>query len=241
MQGESMRVLIVDDEPLAVDRLCLLCAAMPGVSIVGNAGDGETALQILADAAPDTVLLDIAMPGLSGLDVARVLETLARPPAVIFCTAFDQHAMAAFDVSAVDYVLKPVSAERLSRAMDRARARVGAAVRPRWLEELWVPYRSEMIRLAVNDIRWIEAERDYVRLHAERGSFLLHHTMSALEARLDPNHFLRLHRSAIVRAEAVVRMRRDEQGNWIAVLTDGTEQRVSRGGLAAARCLLDRA
>lgn len=240
MPADPTRVLIVDDEPLAVDRLRHLCAALPDVVVAGEAGDGDTALRMLADTAPDMLLLDIAMPGLSGLEVAQALEAVARPPAVVFCTAFDQHALAAFEVSAVDYLLKPVSAERLQRAVDRVRLRPPVAEAVTWLEELWVPHRSEMIRLAIEDVSLIEAERDYVRLHVPGGSFLLHHTMTALEQRLDPERFLRLHRSAIVRADAVIRLRRDEVGTWFAVLIDGTEQRVSRSGLGAARRLLDR-
>src|SRR5688500_948479 len=123
---DQIRFLVVDDEPLAVERLQLLLARMDGVVLAGTASEGAAALRMVEAVEPDAVLLDIAMPGMDGIDVARALARVAKPPLVIFVTAFDMFAVAAFDVEAVDYVMKPVSAERLARAVDRARERLAA-------------------------------------------------------------------------------------------------------------------
>ena len=129
--ADPIRFLVVDDEPLAVERLQLLLARMEGVALAGTASDGAAALRLVEAVEPDAVLLDIAMPGMDGIDVARALARAAKPPVVIFVTAFDTFAVAAFDVEAVDYVMKPVSAERLARAVERARERLAGARRSR--------------------------------------------------------------------------------------------------------------
>jgi two-component system response regulator AlgR len=161
---------------------------------------------------------------------------------VIFVTAFDQFAVAAFDVAAVDYLLKPVEAERLERAIARVRKEItvpqpaGAAASP-WIQEFWVPHRTEIIRIAARDIDLIEAERDYMRLHVGPRSFLLHRTITELERRLDPAEFLRLHRSTLVRRDRIVRFSRTAGGAWQAQLKDGRWLRVGRSYLANARAL----
>src|SRR5688572_21992624 len=124
-----LRTLIADDEPLAVERLQILCAGLPALQLVGTATDGDAALRLVDALQPDLLFLDIAMPGLDGIDVARALEGKARRPAIIFVTAFDGFAVAAFDVAAVDYLLKPVAPERLERAVARVRAQMNGAVR----------------------------------------------------------------------------------------------------------------
>ncbi len=238
----ALRTLIVDDEPLAVERLQILCAQTEGIALVGTASDGEAALRLIEALSPELVLLDISMPGLDGLGVAQVLEGQVPRPAVIFCTAFDQFAVAAFDVSAVDYLLKPVVPERLARAVSRVAeiVRLPPAVdtpRTPWAEEFWVPYRSEMIRIAALAIDRVEAERDYMRLHVGTRSFLLHQTISALEQKLDPSRFIRLHRSTIVRRDRITGLRHDGLGTWFAGLADGGEVRIGRSYLAAAKGL----
>jgi CheY-like chemotaxis protein len=142
-----LRTLIADDEPLAIERMQILCAQTPGIDLVGTASDGEAALRLVDALKPDLLLLDIAMPGLDGMGVAQALARQETSPAVIFCTAFDQFAVAAFDIAAVDYLLKPVSPERLSRAVGRAGAVIRTGAGPaktssRWTEEFWVPWRS---------------------------------------------------------------------------------------------------
>jgi two-component system response regulator AlgR len=244
---EPIRFLIVDDEPLAVERLGMLLARLPNVEVAGSANDGEEALRAVAAAAPDAVLLDIAMPGMDGMDVARALGRSQRPPVVIFVTAFDTFAVAAFDVDAVDYVMKPVSAERLERAVGRARERLAqrdsgepAAEQPRFLEEFWVSEARGLVRLAAADVDRISAERDYMRLHVGGRSWLINHSMARLEEELDPSLFVRLHRSSIVRRDFVTGLRRDLSGRWHAQLADGEEQKVGRLYLPNARALSGR-
>jgi two-component system response regulator AlgR len=240
-----LRTLVVDDEPLAVERMQILCAGLDAVHLVGTAHDGAAALRMIEALEPDLVLLDISMPGLDGLAVARAVEKQQRRPAIVFCTAYDQHAVAAFDVAAVDYVLKPVSAERLALAVDRvakghARAASAEPAATRWVQEFWVPHRSEMIRVAVCDIERIDAERDYMRLTASGRSYLLHETISELERRLDPECFVRLHRSTIVRRDCIARLAHDGLGAWRAELKDGSEVRIGRTYQAVARAIAGR-
>lgn len=238
---DVLRTLIVDDEPLAVERLRILCGRIAGVNLVGAASDGAAALRLIESLKPELLLLDIQMPGLDGLSVARALADSRTRPAVIFVTAFDQFAVAAFDVAAVDYLLKPVEAERLERAIARVRGesggpRPGTAASP-WIQEFWVPHRAEIIRIAARDIDLIEAERDYMRLHVGPRSFLLHKTITELERRLDPAEFLRLHRSTLVRRDRIARFRHKGSGVWEAQLQDGRWLRVGRSYLASARAL----
>ncbi len=245
MTDAPLRTLLVDDEPLAIERLQILCARVPGIDLVGTAGDGEAALRLVEALRPDLLLLDIAMPGLDGLGVATTLAARSPMPAVIFCTAFDQFAIAAFDVAAVDYLLKPVSEERLARSVARVIDRLrmptpSPKVAAAHTQEFWVPYRSEVIRLAAIDIDRIDAERDYMRLHVGVRSFLLHETISELERKLDPALFIRLHRSTLVRRDTIVRLRHDGLGVWHATLRDGGEVRIGRTYLANAKALAGR-
>lgn len=249
-QATPLRTLICDDEPLAIERLQLLCAREPLVELVGTASDGEAALRLVEALAPDLLLLDIAMPGLNGMDVARTLHDRARRPAIIFCTAFDQFAVAAFDVAAVDYVLKPVAAERLARAIARvagqwARQPASPAAAPAapaaaHAGEFWVPHRSEMIRIGATQIDRIDAERDYMRLHVGPRSYLLHQTISELERRLDPALFVRLHRSTIIRRDRIAKLAHEGLGVWHAELVDGARVRIGRTYLPNARAMMGR-
>ena len=240
-----LRTLIVDDEPLAVERLVMLCSHVPGLSLVGTASDGEIALRLAQALSPDLVLLDIAMPQVDGMDVAKALATAAQPPAIVFCTAFDGFALAAFDVAAVDYLLKPVTSEGLVRAVARARRKIGspgqrAAAPSDRIEEFWVPHRSEMVRIAAIDVDRIDAMRDYMSLQIGPRSFLLHQTLGDLERRLDPARFIRVHRSTIVRRDFIARLRHDGLGSWYVILSNGAEVRVGRSHLAAVKALAGR-
>jgi two-component system response regulator AlgR len=231
---ETIRFLVVDDEPLAIERLQLLLARMDGVSLAGTALEGAAALRLVEATEPDAVLLDIAMPGMDGIDVARALAQANKPPVVVFVTAFDTFAVAAFDVEAVDYVMKPVSFERLARAVERARERIATrgeaapATAPKHLEEFWVSEARGLVRLSALDVDRVTAERDYMRLHVGKRSWLINHTIGKLEAELDPERFVRLHRSAMVRRDFVTGLRRDDSGRWWARLADGEEQKVGR-------------
>jgi two-component system, LytTR family, response regulator AlgR len=234
---DPLRILIADDEPLASERLNLLLARVEGVVLVGTAHDGGEAVALATHTAPDVVMLDIAMPGLDGIEVARALSRLPRSPAVIFVTAYDQFAVAAFEVAAVDYLMKPADAARLDRALDRARVFLAqrgpgssseAHDAPRFLEEFWASDMSGLVRIAARDIDRVSAERDYMRLHVGKRSWLIHHSMAALEDGLDPALFVRLHRSAIVRRDTITGFARNPSGRWIARLADGSEQPVGR-------------
>ena len=233
----ELTILIADDEPLAAERLQLLLARCDQVHLLGTASDGESAIRMADALTPDLMLLDIAMPGLDGIEVARALAARRPAPAVIFITAFDQFAVAAFEVAAVDYVMKPVDPDRLALALDRARAylrRRDEAGAPdpsppsKHLEEFWASDMSGLVRIAARDIDRVSAERDYMRLHVGPRSWLIHSSMNALEDGLDPALFLRLHRSAIVRRDVITGFSRNASGRWIARLADGSEQPVGR-------------
>ena len=232
--ARTLRVMVVDDEPLAVERLQLLLARLDDVTVVGTANDGEAALRIAEAVAPDLVLLDIAMPGMDGIDVARALSGLAVDPAVVFVTAFDNFAVAAFDVAAIDYLMKPVQSERLERALERVRSYLsggrpaGGKPQSTHVEEFWVPDHTGLVRIAATDIQRITAERDYMRLHVGARSWLIHRTIAKLEEDLDPALFMRVHRSVILRRDTVTGLYRDEAGHWTARLSDGAEQRIGR-------------
>lgn len=242
-----LRTLIVDDEPLAIERLEVICSRLGGIEVVGTALDGVAALRQAAALNPDLVLLDMTMPELDGLSVARKLARQAQRPAVVFVTAHDNFAVEAFDLDAVDYVLKPVTPERLERAVARAIGRRGAAPAEQreWLSEFWVPHRSELLRIAAADVDRIDAERDYVRLHVGQKdqtarSYLLLQTVSGLEARLDPEHFIRLHRSVILRRDRIAGLRHDGLGVWSADLVDGSSVRIGRTYLSRAKAMAGR-
>ena len=245
----SIRTMIVDDEPLAVERLQMLCAREPRLALVGTATDGEAALRLVQGLEPDLLLLDIAMPLLDGLGVARAVSQLGIRPAIIFVTAFEGFAVEAFDLAAVDYLLKPVAQDRLTRAIDRVErvldgqaqgSAISSAPPTEWAEEFWVPHRSELVRIATTQIDRIEAERDYMRLHVGNHSYLLHQTISSLEQRLDPTEFIRLHRSHIVRRGHIRRLRHDGSGVWFACLPSGEEIRIGRTYLNHAKAITGR-
>ena len=243
--GAKLRSIIVDDEPLAVERLEILCADQPEIELIGTASDGASALRIAQQLNPDLIFLDIGMPRMDGISAARALALLAKKPAIIFVTAFDNFAVEAFDLDVADYVLKPVSGERLSRAIARAVTTLDADRQDKpkiqdsgeFATEFWVSHRSELIRIATLDIDRIEAERDYMRLYTNDRSFLLHQTITSLEQRLDPEKFLRIHRSHIVRRELVAGLRHEGGGVWHAMLADGSSMRIGRKYLADVKKL----
>lgn len=246
----ALRTLIVDDEPLAVERIQVICAELPAINVIGTASDGAAALRLAEKLSPDLMLLDMTMPELDGLAVARKLSGQEEPPAVIFVTAHDHFAVEAFDLDAVDYVLKPVAADRLERAIERATARRGAVKEKasEWLEELWVPHRSELLRIAVSEVHQIDAERDYVRLHVGYGeedgdaprSYLLLQTIAGLEARLNPDHFIRIHRSTILKRDNIRGLRHDGLGVWSAELQSGEAMRIGRTYLPKVKAMAGR-
>jgi two-component system, LytTR family, response regulator len=224
-----MRVLIVDDEAPARARLRRLLTAVSGVEIVGEAADGEHALAQVQALAPDAVLLDIQMPGISGLDVAA---SLPEPrPAVIFVTAFDDYAVAAFAAAAVDYLLKPVESSRLVLALTRVHERrpPRAAMAP---EHLLIPDRGRTHVIACRDIEWLEAADNYVIVHAGDRAPLMRRPLAALLADLGPG-FLRVHRSRAVAAAHVREVQTLDKGDALLVLHGGAALRCSRQHRAA--------
>jgi len=248
--AETLRLLLADDEPLALRRMRLALQDIPDVEIVGAASDGAQAIDAMKALKPDVVLLDIKMPLADGFEVANAVED-AGGPAVIFVSAFDSYALQAFETSAVDYLLKPVEFERLNSALARARERRAAkdagrraeelasvldALRkeaderegPRYEKEFWIRDRGRFLRVPVADVERIEAERDYVRLYWEGRTLLHRETMSHLEEKLDPNMMLRVHRSAFVNWKRLKAVRRDHNGRLMAVLESGEEVPVSR-------------
>lgn len=234
----ALRLLIVDDEPLAVERMLVVCSRLADVQIVGTANDGASAVRLIEALEPDLVLLDITMPGADGLAVARRLARWDNPPAIVFVTAHDGFAVEAFDLEAVDYVLKPVSPELLQRAMQRVAGRWGsraAVAGSPWLRELWVPHHEELLRIAADEVRRIDAERDYVRIHVEGRSFLLLQTITGLETRLDPDRFIRVHRSHILRRDFIAGLRHEGMGVWSAECQDGQALRIGRTYLPAVK------
>jgi DNA-binding LytR/AlgR family response regulator len=253
----GLRVLIVDDEPLARRRLEILLREQAGVELVGAAPDGFAARRMIAELSPDVVLLDIKMPGLTGLELLGGLGEDA--PVVIFVTAFDRFALEAFEHAAFDYLLKPVEPARLQASLTRAREALAdraAAERVRELEEilqnlrsgpapapasgfereLWIQERGGRTSLPVGAIDWVAAERDYVRIHAGARSFLIRQSIGALAERLDPGLFIRVHRSSLVRAERIVRIRH-AAGRGAVILSTGAEIAVSRRHMGALKAL----
>jgi DNA-binding LytR/AlgR family response regulator len=239
-----MRILLVDDESLALDRLRTLFADIEGVDVVGQAKEGTTALALISELKPDLVILDIQMPGRNGLRIATDMPAEERPE-VVFVTAHEHYAPDAFEIDAADYLLKPVRFDRLRHAVERARRRralLAQAARAERLEEelnslragtpsaeeeaeIWVPDRHGHRRVPIDSIGWIEAARDYVLLHTELRSHMLRITMSALEEKLAGTPFVRVHRSAFVQPDRVAEVRRSGR-TMTLVLQDSTQVQV---------------
>ena len=240
----ELKALIVDDEPLAIERMQVLCAEMQNLRVVGTASDGEAGLRLADKLKPDVLLLDMTMPGMDGLSVAREAARRPAAPAIIFVTAHEDFAVEAFDLEAVDYVLKPVGSDRLARAIDRALARRGDQAREsqtsQWLEEFWVPHRSELLRIDAANVERIDAERDYVRLHVGDTSYLLLQTIHGLEEKLDPERFIRIHRSTILRRDCIRGLRHEGLGVWSVELGDGDEARIGRTYLRKVKAMAGR-
>ena len=184
----------------------------------------------------------MTMPEVDGLAVAKALAKQEHRPAVVFVTAHDNYAVEAFDLDAVDYVLKPVQPARLERAIQRALARRsdGEREESKWLAELWIPHRSELIRIDTEEVSRIDAERDYVRLHVDDRSYLLLQTIAGLEKRLDPAKFIRIHRSTILRKDRIKGLRHDGLGVWSVEMEDGEALRIGRTYLPKVKAMAGR-
>ena len=269
LPGQPLRVLIVDDEMLPRQRLRRLLEEIPDTECVGECANGRSAVEAISSVAPDVVLLDVRMPGMGGLEVARSLT--GHVPFVVFVTAYDEYALNAFEVHALDYLLKPVERERFAATIERARALVSSTAAAQRHERLLALLRDEpglaqrapgtvdragassegasapaaetgpppirrllvkgdgqMYFVAVDDLDWVEAYGNYVRLHVGKTTHLLRETLGNLERKLDPNRFARVHRSAIVNLDRVARMDLWGAGDYVVLLKDGTKLKLSR-------------
>jgi len=222
-----MKVVIADDEPLARERLRMLLAHEPDIEIVAEVGDGGSALEACAAHDPALVLLDIAMPGIDGLEVARHLAAFEPRPAVVFCTAYDAHALKAFEAAAVDYLVKPVRSERLHAAVERARTFTagrdsagGDGHGDKRRTHLCARLRGSLRLIPVEDIRYLQAEEKYVVVHHARGEDLVEESLKSLEDEFG-DRFVRIHRNCLVARHELVELRRDLDGHVHAVLRHG--------------------
>lgn len=238
----TLKTVLVDDEELARGYLRELLAAHPEIRVVAECANGFEAVKVIAETSPDLLFLDVQMPKLDGFEVLELIEP-SQAPVVIFVTAYDQYAMRAFDAHAVDYLLKPFSAERFERALERARARLGERRMPPALAPEARPAGERPLRIVVKDgtrvhvipiakLDYVAAQDDYVALHSEGKSYLKQQPIAAVEALLDPACFVRIHRSAIVNLERVSRIEPYGKESRIAILNDGTRLPVSRSGYA---------
>jgi two-component system LytT family response regulator len=238
-----IRALIVDDEPLARRALIRLLRPHKDIEVIGECGDGESAVLASHTQHPDLLFLDIRMPEQDGFEVVAGLPS-ARTPAIVFVTAYDQHALQAFEVHAVDYLLKPFSADRLSKALDRVRERINRTVdpntfqlllaelrrsaEPSFLSRIPVTQNGRIRLLPVTEIERIEALGNYARLHTRKGAYEIRETLQSLEQKLDPEKFVRIHRSTIINIDLVQEVQPWFRGGHLVIMKDGSELRLSR-------------
>jgi two-component system LytT family response regulator len=237
-----VRALIVDDEPLARRGVVLRLRKFKDVEIVGECKDGLSAVEKILELSPDVVFLDVQMPGMDGFEVLRALPR-ENIPGIIFLTAYEQHALRAFEVHALDYLLKPVDDGRFAAAIGRARKLVDSASKAAMAERVLqmldrtsekyasrftVQTGSRIQIVLAEDVEWIRAAGDYVELHVSGRSYLLRETMAGLEQKLDPKKFLRIHRSRIVQTGNIVELHSLDNREFAVRLSDGSEHRSSR-------------
>lgn len=238
----DMRVLIVDDEPLARRGVMVRLKRLKDIEIAGECGDGESAVGKILELSPDLVFLDIQIPGMDGFEVLRALPRESLP-SIIFLTAYEQHALRAFAVHAVDYLLKPVDDERFSVAVQRARKFVDSqskfqiderirellsATASKYTSRFAVRTGSKIQVVFAEDVQWVGTAGDYTELHCGGQSHLLRETMNAMEQQLDPAQFIRIHRSRLVQLKYIRELRAVGNREYIVKLLDGSEHRASR-------------
>ena len=254
MSEPRIRTLIVDDEPLALRRLRALLADEADVEVIGEAANGTEAVRAIATERPDLVFLDVQMPGLDGFDVLRATSSIHQP-FVVFVTAHDEHAIRAFEVQAVDYLLKPVIETRFREAVRRAVSRLRggsmadiARQMSQFLEHVAAPQRGGRIAVKrdgrvnfvrIDDIDWVEANGDLVRVHAGKDAHVIRETMLQIEAKLPPERFMRVHRSIIVNTERVREVQPWFKGDYVLIMHDGTKLRSGRTYRQSVQALID--
>jgi len=243
---KKIRALIVDDEPLARERMRTLLGAESDVDVVGEARDGVEAVEAILSQSPDLVFLDVHMPKLDGFEVIQTVG-LDRMPPVVFVTAYDQHALRAFEVQALDYLLKPFDGDRFQSALKRVRRQIDSqesgdlgrrllalvrdlkSERPQRSDRLVVKSGGRLFFLRADEIDWIEAAGNYVRLHVGAEGHLLRETMNSIESRLNPETFFRIHRSHIVNIERIKELQPWFNGEYVVILRNGARLTLSRG------------
>ena len=235
--SQPVRAILVDDEPIALAGLRDMVRAHDWITVVGEAMSGPAAIEAIERLKPDLVLLDIQMPGLSGIEVLR---QISHTPYVVFTTAYAQHAVTAFELGALDYLLKPFGAERLAATLARVRAAIGEpnpgladrfaeAMRQGPMSRLFIRSGNAIVPIDVNDVSYFTAWGDYVIAHVGTSRHILHLALNRLEARLDAERFARIHRAHIVHMAHVVSFRAEGAGRMVAVMRDGVRLPVSRG------------
>jgi len=241
----AIRTIIADDEELARNRIKFLLQTEPDVEIVAECGDGRRTVEAILEKVPDLLFLDVQMPEMDGFEVLQAVSE-ERRPAIIFVTAYDQYALRAFEAYALDYLLKPFNRARFRKAVERARLQVARASRDevdqrlaallkdvrtasRYLERLVIRSAGRVVFLRTDDVDWFEGCANYVQLHVGKSTHLMREKISALEARLDPGKFVRIHRSSIVKIDRIKEMRSSGDGEQVVVLHDGSRLSLSRG------------
>jgi two-component system, LytTR family, response regulator len=240
----SIRVLIVDDEPLARKRIRRLLADEPDLSIVDECGTGSEAIKMIQESPPDLLFLDIQMPGMGGFEVLQSIN-IERTPAIIFVTAYDQYALKAFEVHALDYLLKPFKQERFRKAVERARAQLAKTgqqsdpgltaligklrAEQAYLDRFMVKSSNRVVLVKTSDVEWIESAANYVLLHVGDKTHIVRETMQALETKLSPRTFQRISRSAIVNLERIKELQPMGKGQYVIILNNGKQLTMSRG------------
>ncbi|MGH9766974.1 MAG: LytR/AlgR family response regulator transcription factor [Blastocatellia bacterium] len=242
--SKPIRILIVDDEPLARKRLRELLKADSEIVILGECANGAETISAARELAPDLIFLDVQMPGIDGLAVSEALDG-NQNPLVIFVTAYEQYAVRAFDVQAVDYLLKPFDRARFTQALQRAKERLREKRRddvnrqilgllseikdkPQYLDRLVIKNNDRVFVLKTDEIDWIEAEGNYVRVHFGKQSSLMRETLTRLAAQLDPRQFPRIHRSRLVNIDRIQELQPWSHRDWRIILRNGAELRLSR-------------
>jgi two-component system LytT family response regulator len=239
-----VRAVVVDDEPTAREVVRTLLTEHPTVQVVGEATNGKEAVQLVRRLKPDLLFLDIQMPEVNGLDLARTIQS-SGTPAVVFVTAYDEYALRAFEVHALDFLLKPFDQTRFEKALERARAQVGREKSPvidsrivslleelreerKYPERLIVKSSGRVFFVRTEEIDWVEASGNYVKIHTKTEAHLLRESMKNMEAKLDPKTFVRIHRSAIVNIDRIKELEPWFHGEYIVIMRDGTRLTASR-------------
>ena len=269
--NEHLRAALVDDEPLGRERIRVLLRDEPDITLTGEYATGEAAVAGVADALPDVLFLDVQMPGVDGFGVVELLHQVVPPseiPVIVFVTAYDSYALRAFEVSAVDYLLKPFDRARfraaLTRARDRVRERKSVTVRDDNVAELLSQIRqlrdqldegdakrlradarfvvrtgAKLFFVRAADVDWIAGEGNYARLYTQGRSHLVRETLKSVESRLDPRQFVRVHRSAIINVDRVASLGPHAHGEYVVIMKDGSKLKTSRTYSAKLRLLLN--